>query len=338
VDCVVAKEPIVLITGINGQDGSYLAELLVKKGYKVFGTTRDPAITFSLNLRHLVNYVTLLCSNYEVQQLVKIIHDVKPTEIYNFAGQSYVSKSWDMVEETIFSHGVITSRLLEAILITDPSIRFLQASSSEIFTPASNEILNERSRVSPNNPYGCSKIFAHSMVDTYRNTRGLFAVNAILFPHESPRRHANFAFMKIVRAAVSIKLGNEYQLKLGNLDVFRDWGYAPEYVDAMHRMLTSDTPEDYCLCTGKTNSVSNIVELAFGQLDLNWKLFVETSPNLIRFNEPDVVVGDATKVMKNLDWIPRENFGSVVKRAIDMELSLQSGKEKDYRNEHPRFN
>ena len=334
---MVMRQPAALITGINGQDGSYLAELLLNKGYRVYGITRDPAMASSINLRHLDRKVTLIYSSYELHQLIDIIRKIQPSEIYNFAGQSYVSKSWEMVEETINSIAVIASRLLEAILVCDSSIRFLQASSSELFNPGEEDRLSETFPISPYNPYGCAKTFAHCMVSAYRKAHGLFAVNAILFPHESPRRHPNFAFKKIVRSAVEIQHGSTRKLTLGNLHVFRDWGYAPEYVEAMHRMISANTPEDYCLCTGSAQSVLNVVEAVFGYLGLDWQKHVEIAADLCRTYEPIKIVGDGNKAAAQLGWTPAVKFTDLIRLVVDFEVRMQSGTEKDYGNECPRF-
>jgi len=334
---VVEKRQVALITGINGQDGSYLAELLVSKGYQVYGITRDPAVPYSLNLQHLAGKVTLVSSSYELHQLMDIIKNIRPTEIYNLAGQSYVSKSWEMVEETFKSLAVIPSRLLEAILANDRSTRFLQASSSELFCPGETDRLGETFPISPYNPYGCAKTFAHCMVSAYRREHGLFAVNAILFPHESPRRHPNFAFKKIVRTAVAIKCGSKEKLKLGNLYVLRDWGYAPEYVSAMHRMMSAEMPEDYCLCTGKTKSVQDVVQATFDYLGLDWQGHIEVAPALCRTNEPEIIVGDGSKAARDLNWAPTVCVEETIKRVVDFEIRMYSGQEKDYKNECPKY-
>jgi GDPmannose 4,6-dehydratase len=336
-DGMVGERRAALITGVTGQDGSYLAELLLRRGYEVHGITRDPATIFPLNLQHLAGRVSLIYCGYEFHDLVEIVRRVRPTEIYNLAGQSYVGKSWEMVEETFKSVAVIPSRLLEAILANDRSIRFLQASSSELFNPGDGDRLAETFPISPYNPYGCSKTFAHCMVSAYRRAHGIFAVSAILFPHESPRRHPNFAFKKIVRAAVEIKSGGKHKLQLGNLHVLRDWGYAPEYVSAMHRMMLADEPDDYCLCTGATRSLQEVVQGAFEHLQLDWQEHVEIVPRLTRLYEPKSIVGDGTKAAKRLGWEPASRFEDTLKRVMEFEIRMSSGQEKDYGNERPGY-
>jgi GDPmannose 4,6-dehydratase len=334
---MVTKQPIALIAGITGQDGSYMAELLATKGYKVFGISRDPSLAPTKNIFHLASVVTLIYSSYELHQLIDIIRKTQPSEIYNFAGQSYVSKSWGMVEETVHSQGIITSRFLEAILTTDPEIRFLNASSSEVFTQNHSGLIDEESLIRPYNPYGCSKALGHCMVDAYRNTRGLFAVNAILFPHESPRRNSNFAFKKIINAAAAIKRGSNERLKLGNLQVCRDWGYAPSFVQAMHQMLLADSLENLCLCTGQSRSVEDVVANAFSYVGLDWREYVDVDVGLLRVNEPQNIIGDPGKAFRKLAWRATPCFEDLFACVIDFELRAVSGQENDFRNENPRF-
>lgn len=328
---------VALIAGVTGQDGSYLAELLLRRGYAVYGITRDPGLSVPLNLRHLDGRVKLIYSAYELAQLIDIIRNVKPDEIYDLAGQSYVSKSWEMVEETIRSIAVIPSRLLEAIVATNPAIRFLHASSSEIFGPADGAALSESSRVAPANPYGCSKAFAHHMVGAYRTGHGVFAANAVLFSHESPRRHASFLVKKVVRHALEIQRGRRDKLRLGNLAAIRDWGYAPEYVNAMHLMLRADAPDDYCLCTGVPRSVSDVAQSVFGALGLDWERHVEVDTALVRRYEAGRVLGSARKAQERLGWTPKVDFAETIDRMIDFERKLLTYEAQDYRNESPQF-
>lgn len=333
----MVKRPVALIAGISGQDGSYMAELLLANGYKVYGITRDPSLSMTKNVHHLANSITLVYSSYELHQLVDIIKETRPSEIYNFAGQSYVSKSWGMVEETINSQGILTGRILEAILATDPSIRFLNASSSEIFTPINDDQLDESSLIQPYNPYGCGQALGHCMVDAYRNSRGIFAVNAILFPHESPRRNSNFAFKKIINAAVAIKSGSKERLKLGNLHVRRDWGYAPSFVIAMHAMLIADNPENLCLCTGQARSVQDVVKQTFCYLQLDWQDHVDVDESLLRVSEPKTICGNPNGAISKLGWTSALPFDDMISRVTDFEMKVVRGLEVDYRNECPIF-
>lgn len=332
-----AKNHVALIAGVTGQDGSYLAELLLRRGYTVYGITRDPGLTVPLNLSHLDGRVKLIYSGYELAQLIDIVRAVQPDEIYDLAGQSYVSKSWEMVEETIRSIAVIPCRLLEAIVATNPAIRFLHASSSEIFGPTDGETLSELSRIAPANPYGCSKAFAHNMVGAYRTGYGLFAVNAILFSHESPRRHASFVVKKIVRHALEIQRGRRDKLRLGNLDAIRDWGYAPEYINAMHLMMCAEEPDDYCLCTGVPRSVADVAQSVFGALDLDWQRHVEVDTTLVRRHEAKRVLGSARKAQEQLGWAAKVDFAEIISRMIDFERKLLDREVQDYRNECPQF-
>jgi len=334
---MVSMQQIALIAGVTGQDGSYMAELLLAKGYKVFGITRDPSLAVTKNIFHLSSSITLIYSSYELHQLIDIIIKIRPNEIYNFAGQSYVSKSWDMVEETIHSQSILTSRFLEAILATDPQIKFLNSSSSEVFSPNNNGLIDENCLINPYNPYGCSKAFAHCMVDAYRNSRGLFAVNAILFPHESPRRNANFAFKKIINAAVAIKLGSKERLKIGNLKVRRDWGYAPSYISAMHMMLRDEKLDNYCLCTGESRSVEDVIDCTFSHLGLDWRDYVDVDNGLLRANEPKDIVGDPALAYKKLGWKATPCFNDMVACVIEFELKAANGRIKDFSNENPLF-
>jgi GDPmannose 4,6-dehydratase len=334
----MGKNPVALISGVSGQDGSYLAEYLISKGYVVFGITRDPATPFLGNIRHLSKNLKLIYSSYQLHHLIEILRDIQPTEIYNLAGQSYVSKSWEMVEDTIQSQGVITSKFLEAILLVNPEIRFLNASSSEIFNPAVDERLNENSSIQPYNPYGCSKSFGHLMVDAYRYSKNLYAVNAILFPHESPRRHNNFAFKKIINAVVQIKNKTLDKLELGNLDVYRDWGYAPQIVSAMHRMLSAEIPENLCLCTGNVRSLREVVSTTFSYLGMDWRRYTHVQPLLVRPKEPLKIYGDPAKALRHIGWEHTLSFDNLVTKMTDFEMKLFDNRGiVDFSKESPIF-
>ncbi|MGE0614878.1 MAG: GDP-mannose 4,6-dehydratase [Bacteriovoracia bacterium] len=328
-------KPVALITGISGQDGSYLSELLLKNGYRVVGITRDPARRFSLNIAHLEGKIELVDSSYETHHLAEILAAVKPTEVYNFAGQVYVSKSWEMVDETFRASGVIPTHLLEAILKVDRSIRYFQASSSEIFYPSGDTPLTEATPLAPYNPYGCTKAYAHHMVTSYRRNYGLFAVNGVFFNHESPRRHENFAAKKAVRAAVRIKLGKEKTLQFGNASVIRDFGYAPDYVDACWRMLKAAKPEDYLICTGQSYSLEHVLRSVFGRLGLDFEKHVQADPRYFRLHEPLAVYGSSAKIRQDLGWKPTVDLEQMLDRMIQFEMKFQQGLEKDYAHEHP---
>lgn len=331
------QEKVALISGVGGQDGSYMAEWLISRGYKVFGLTRDAELIKTQNIQHLGEQLVLKHSTYELDSIITILNDIQPDEIYNFAGQSFVSRSWSSVEETIHSQGVIVTRFLEAIVATNEQIKFINASSSEIFDPNSQSRLSEKSLVKPYNPYGCAKLLGHTMVDAYRIAKNIHAVNAILFPHESPRRNKNFAFKKIIDAAVKIKMGSNEKLILGSLEVKRDWGYAPSYVEAMHRLAFIEDPANICLCTGQTHSVQDIVEAAFSMLDLDWGAHVMSDPSLLRAYEPHSICGNPEAALEKIGWKSAIDFHLMVKLMIDFEMQSYHSNEKGYSSELPHF-
>lgn len=334
---MVSKPKVALVSGVTGQDGSYMAELLIAKGYKVFGLTRLSGITEVQNIRHLTKQLVLKNSTYQLDDIVSIIDEISPDEIYNFAGQSFVSRSWLVVEETIHSQGTIVARFLEAILATNKRIKFVNASSSEIFNPDEGFPLSEKSIPKPYNPYGCSKLLGHTLVDSYRNAKNIYAVNAIFFPHESPRRNKNFVFKKIIDSAVRIKMGSDENLHLGSLISKRDWGYAPEYMEAIHRLATNGDCENICICTGHTHSVQNIAETAFGILDLDWRKYVVTDESLIRQYEPESICGNPNLALEKIGWKSVINFPRMVKLMIDFEIQAYNSNERSYEREFPCF-
>lgn len=310
-----------IITGITGQDGSYLAEHLIERGYKVVGLTRSPDARLGHNIEHLRGRVEMRFTSYDVLSLVEIFKDVAPTEVYNLTGQSFVSKSWSMVEETVRSAGMIPLHLLEAIVHTNRSIKYFQAASSEIYTPDSNaQKLDESSPIRPYNPYGCSKALAFHSVAAYRLGYNLFAVNGVLYGHESPRRDEAFLSRKIVRGAARIKLGLAHDLMLGNMQICRDWGYAPDYVEAMHLMMQNSKPEDFHICSGKAHSVEQMVQIAFETLELDYRKYVKTDQSLVRRYEPDFVVGSYAKAERVLGWKPKTSFEEMIRLMVRHEL------------------
>ena len=322
-----------LITGITGQDGSYLADLLIAKGYEVHGVIRRASTLNTLRIDHLYEDPALnevrFFKHYgdlaDSVQMVKLIYELKPDEIYHLAAQSHVRVSFDIPEYTADVTGVGTIRILEAMRETGVPARFYQASSSEMFGKVQEIPQTEKTPFWPRSPYGVSKVFSYWATINYRESYGLHASNGILFNHESPRRGENFVTRKISRAVAEIKLGRRKELLLGNLDARRDWGYAPEYVEAMWMMLQQDNPDDYVIATNETHSVRDFVEKAFAHVNLDWKEFVRHDGRYERPAEVDLLIGDASKAKKVLGWEPKVKFESLVKIMVDADLAeLQS--------------
>jgi GDPmannose 4,6-dehydratase len=316
-----------LITGITGQDGSYLAEFLLAKGYEVHGLIRR-ASTFNTSridhlymdphepeVRFLMHYGDLSDSG----QLSHLIYNIQPDEIYHLAAQSHVRVSFDMPEYTGDTTGLGTTRLLEAVRRSGIKAKFYQASSSELFG-ASPPPQNEDTPMRPQSPYAAAKLYAYWMVRNYREAYGLFAVNGILFNHESPRRGETFVTRKITRALARIKLGLQKKLYLGNLEARRDWGYAPDYVEAMWLMLQQEAPADLVICTGEAHSVKEFLEEAFIYQDLDWREYVEIDPRYFRPTEVDFLLGDPSKARQRLGWQPRVTFMELVRIMVDADL------------------
>jgi GDPmannose 4,6-dehydratase len=318
---------IALITGITGQDGSYLTELLLAKGYEVHGLIRRASTFNTSRIEHLyidphepevrlyLHYGDLNDSG----QLTNLIYNLRPQEIYHLGAQSHVRVSFDMPEYTGDVTGLGTTRLLEAIRLSGIKTRFYQASSSELFGSAPPP-QNEDTPMWPRSPYAAAKLYAFWMARNYREAYGLFAVNGILFNHESPRRGETFVTRKITRAVARIKLGLQEKLYLGNLDARRDWGYAPDFVEAMWLMLQQDTPEDYVIATGESHSVKEFVEAAFSYVSLDWRDHVEIDPRYFRPTEVEALLGDAGKARKKLGWQPRVSFTELVRLMVDADL------------------
>jgi len=310
----------VLISGVRGQDGSYLAELLLENGYQVIGLTRDPGLLFEGNISHLKDKIELCYTAYDFHSLSQIISKYRPEKIFNLCGQPYVLKSWSMIDETIKGSGMIPCHFLQAISEIDREIKFFQASSSEIFEPDKGEGLTENSRILPRTPYGCAKALAHNMVVSFRENYNLFAVNGILFNHESSRRRENFLSRKVVREAVRIKKGLSEKLELGNLSTMRDWGHAKEYMDAVNLMLESDVPEDYIISTGKTHSVEDMVRIIFEKLDLDYREYIFVNEEFVRPFEPQTCRGIPNKIYKELGWSAKTPFKDMLEEMILEEL------------------
>jgi GDPmannose 4,6-dehydratase len=317
-----------LVTGITGQDGSYLAELLLAKGYEVHGIMRRSSSFSTGRIDHLYRdpherdvplhlyYGDLTDSS----SLINTLNRIRPDEVYNLGAQSHVKVSFEMPEFTADSTGMGSLRLLEAIRHADWPVRFYQAGSSEMFGKVRDSPQTEQTPFYPRSPYAVSKIFAHWMTVQYREAYGLFAVNGILFNHESPRRGATFVTRKITRGIANILAGREQKLFLGNLDARRDWGYAPEYVEAMWRMLQQDTPEDYVIATGEMHSVREFVEEAFGLVGRDHRDFVEVDPRYFRPTEVDELCGDASKARERLGWQPTVTFHQLVRIMLEADL------------------
>ena len=311
-----------LITGITGQDGSYLAELLLEKGYDVFGVIRRLSAPNVWRIEHLLGRVTLLQADLLDQlSLIKAVDQVRPAEFYNLAAMSFVPASWDqpMLTGEFNSQGV--TRCLEAIRQVDPSIRFYQASSSEMFGKVREVPQTELTPFHPRSPYGVSKVFGHYITVNYRESYGLFACSGILFNHESPRRGLEFVTRKVTDGVARIKLGLAADLKLGNLDAHRDWGFAGDYVRAMWLMLQQDQPDDYVVATGTAHSVQQLVEVAFSHAGLDWRRHVKTDPALLRPAEVDHLIGDPSRATQVLGWEPTVDFDGLVKMMVDADLA-----------------
>jgi GDPmannose 4,6-dehydratase len=318
------------ITGITGQDGSYLAELLLEKGYAVHGLIRRASTFNTDRIDHLykdfhdpearvfLHYGDLSVSG----QITDLLHDIKPDEIYHLGAQSHVRVSFDIPEYTGDITGLGTLRLLEAIRKTDIKTRFYQASSSEMFGAAPPP-QSETTPFQPQSPYAAAKVYAYYIAKNYREAYKIFACNGILFNHESPRRGETFVTRKITRAATRIKLGMQKKLYLGNLEAKRDWGYAGDYVEAMWLMLQQEKPDDYAIATGETHSVREFVEKVFAKLDMDYHDYVEIDPKYFRPTEVDVLLGDSTKAQKALGWKPKVAFEKLVEMMIatDMEMA-----------------
>ncbi|MBI3881261.1 MAG: GDP-mannose 4,6-dehydratase [Verrucomicrobia bacterium] len=326
----MAKVKKALITGITGQDGSYLAELLLSKGYEVHGIIRR-ASTFNTGRldgiyadRH--NSKASLFLHYgdlsDSSALARLISEIQPHEVYNLAAQSHVRVSFDSPEYTTDITGTGAIRLLEAIREVGIKPRFYQASSSEMYGLVQEVPQKETTPFYPRSPYGCAKVYAYWITVNYRESYGMHASNGILFNHESPRRGETFVTRKITRAVAQIKAGLQKKLYLGNLDAKRDWGYAKEYVEAMWLMCQMEKPDDYVIATGETHSVKEFLEVAFDHVGLNWKKFVEIDPRYFRPAEVELLIGDASKARKKLGWKPKTTFEALTRLMVDADMQL----------------
>ena len=309
VDGMPGKKKIALITGITGQDGFYLSKILKSKGFIVYGTTRNKKLK-SKNFNQ--NNIKLFQTNYTVKSIKKIIIKLKPQYIFNLTGQSYVSRSWDLLYDTLYSQGLIVSNILKAIIETNSKIRFLNMTSAEIFDHSINQPFQETSPLKPYNPYGCAQVLGHNLVQVYRETKGIWASNSILFPHESERRPKEFLFKRIIEDVKKIVAGKQNNLKIGNLDVERDWGYAPVYMEGVIKQSLLKKPTDICFCTGESFKVKDIIKKAFSNFDMNYKKYIKIDKSLVRNYEPSKIVGNYSKAKKLLNWKPKLNALDIV--------------------------
>ena len=307
-----------LITGINGMDGSHLADLLLDKGYKVFGLERRNSYKNRVNTQHLEGKITFLVGDLTDQNsLLRAIKDCQPDEVYNLGAQSFVGESWNTPEQTSNVTGLGVLRMLEAIRMSELPIKFYQAGSSEMFGKMVENPANENTPFYPRSPYGVAKVFGHYITKNYRESYDLFACNGILFNHESERRGIEFVTRKISDGVAKIKLGLEDHISLGNLDAKRDWGYAPDYVEAMWRMLQQEKPDDYVISTGKTHSISDFLTAAFSEVGISdWGSFVKQDPRFMRPAEVDFLKGDSSNAREILNWKPKVEFAELVSRMV----------------------
>jgi len=321
-----------LITGVTGQDGSYLAELLLDKGYQVAGMVRRSSTVSFERIAHLMDRVKFVSGDLLDQlSMVEALRSFEPEEVYNLAAQSFVQTSFSQPVLTGETTALGVTRLLDAVRLVDPSIRYYQASSSEMFGKVAEVPQTETTPFHPRSPYGVAKVYGHWITVNYRESYGLHASSGMLFNHESPRRGLEFVTRKISHGAARIALGRESELRLGNLDAKRDWGFAGDYVDAMWRMLQQDEPGDFVVCTGETHSVREFCQVAFGHLGLDWEAHVVIDEEFIRPAEVDLLVGDASRATKVLGWSPTVDFEGLVTMMVDADMALLEGRLRDLR-------
>ena len=310
-----------VITGVTGQDGSYLAELLLEKGYEVIGIVRRTSHDSYERIGHLLDRVHVVAADLlDQHSLTMVIRDAKPDEVYNLAAQSFVPTSWSQPVLTGEFTALGVTRLLEAIRLAHPEARFYQASSSEMFGKALETPQRETTPFYPRSPYGVAKVYGHWITVNYRESYGMYAVSGILFNHESPRRGLEFVTRKISDAVARIKLGKASELRLGNIDSARDWGFAGDYVEAMWRMMQQQEPDDYVVGTGAKHSVRDFCAAAFGHVGLDWKKYVKTDPRFVRPAEVDVLLADASRARTELGWAPKVGFEQLVHMMVDADL------------------
>ncbi len=313
--------PKALITGITGQDGSYLAELLLQKGYEVIGVVRRTSHDSYQRIEHLVSDITVVAADLlDQHSLTSVVGDCEPDEVYNLGAQSFVPTSWHQPVLTGEFTALGVTRLLEAVRLAHPAARFYQASSSEMFGRVRQTPQDESTAFYPRSPYGVAKVYGHWITVNYRESYDLYAVSGILFNHESPRRGLEFVTRKISAAVARIKLGLAQELRLGNLDAKRDWGFAGDYVECMWRMLQQPEPTDYVVGTGVAHSVREVVQLAFGHAGLDWEKYVVTDPAFVRPAEVDVLLANPAKAKEELGWEPTVSFEELIQMMVDADL------------------
>lgn len=310
-----------LITGVTGQDGSYLAELLLSKGYKVYGLRRRTSVPIMENIEHIKDEIEFIDGDLtDLGSLTNAVRVSMPDEVYNLAAQSFVGTSWDQPVTTGLVTGIGVTNMLEAVRLVKPDSRFYQASSSEMFGKVVETPQKETTPFYPRSPYGVAKVYGHWITVNYRESFDMFACSGILFNHESPRRGVEFVTRKVTDAAARIKLGLQNELRMGNLDAKRDWGFAGDYVRAMYLMLQQDTPDDYVISTGETHTVEELVEVAFGHVGLNWRDYVKVDPKFVRPAEVDLLLGDCSKAKTKLGWELEVGFEELVTMMVESDL------------------
>jgi len=315
-----------LITGITGQDGSYLAELLLEKGYEVIGMVRRSSTVNFERIAHLQDKITFVPGDLlDEVSMIRMLDEQRPAEVYNLAAQSFVQTSFSQPVLTGEITGLGVTRILDAIRIVDPQIRFYQASSSEMFGKVQEVPQSESTPLYPRSPYGVAKVYGHWITINYRESYDLHGSSGILFNHESPRRGLEFVTRKISNAVAKIKLGLATEVRLGNLDAQRDWGFAGDYVEAMWLMLQQDEPDDFVVATGETHPVREFCEIAFGHVDLDWEQYVVVDERFFRPAEVELLVGDPSKAREKLGWKPKTSFDDLVTGMVDADLALLSG-------------
>jgi GDPmannose 4,6-dehydratase len=315
-----------LITGITGQDGSYLAELLLHKGYKVYGLRRRTSVPIVENIEHIKNEIEFIDGDLlDLSSLIRALSISNPDEVYNLAGQTFVGTSWDQPILTGQVTAIGVANMLEAVRLVKPEARFYQASSSEMFGKVVESPQKETTPFYPRSPYGVAKVYGHWITVNYRESYNMFACSGILFNHESPRRGIEFVTRKVTNAAARIKLGLQNELRLGNLDAKRDWGYAGDYVKAMWLMLQQDVADDYVISTGETHTVQELVEVAFGHVGLSWRDYVVIDPKFVRPAEVELLLGDHTKARENLGWKQEVAFQQLITMMVENDLQKNQG-------------